>query len=91
MGGYFIPFVLMGAAAVYLDVWVTQGLFGFENPYCVIALCVISVLALLGSFRDGRLPAIIMMIVGIVTGVLATNYLRTSYFDQPSVLIGVGL
>ncbi len=83
--------LFFGVVAVLIDVWITQGLLGFENPYVIFSLSVMAVFTISGALRDDSLAMILAMLTGVVLGVLITNLLRVKLFDQPSLLAGIGL
>ena len=83
--------LFLGAIAVVADVWITQALLGFDNPYIVFSLAVMAIFAITGAFRDNSLPMVLAFQCGVIVGVLATNTLRVVIDDQPSILTGVGL
>ena len=83
--------VVIGALALCADVWITQGMLGFESPYIVIALAVMAVLAISGALKDGSVAVVMSFLTGILVGVLVANLVYVRVFDQQSMLTGVGL
>jgi hypothetical protein len=83
--------LLLGSAALYMDAWLTTGVFGFENPYLTLAICVLAVMAVVGSVRLSDRGRIIGTVIGIGVGIIATNSLRVAAFSAESLLAGIGL
>lgn len=83
--------LVIGAAAVLIDFWVTQTLLGFVYPYVIFAIAFISIFAITGACRDNSLPMVLTFLTAIVVGVLGTNTLRVVAADRASVLAGIGL
>ncbi len=91
MVGMFVGGVVTGVVALLLDVWVTQALLGFENPYIVFSLAVMAVFVISGSMKDNSLGVVLPLLSGIIIGVLTMNTIRVHGFDEASMLAGVGL
>ncbi len=87
----FFTLVMVGGLFVFADSYITMGLLGFENPYLIIGLSVMWIMALVGFKTSDDKPQIILALVGLPIGVVLTNYLRVSFFDASSVLQGIGL
>ncbi len=83
--------VMLGAAAMLLDTFITNGLLGFENGYISYALLFSTIFMITGAFRDDSVSMIMSVILGIVVGILTLNLARVQVFDKPSLLAGIGL
>ena len=91
MVGMFVGGVVTGVVALLLDVWVTQALLGFENPYIVFSLAVMAIFVISGSMKDNSLGVVLPLLSGIIIGVLTMNTIRVHGFGEASMLSGVGL
>jgi len=54
--GMFLGGMMIGVFTLLLDVWITQALFGFENPYLVMALAFMSIFGSWSAPLSASLP-----------------------------------
>jgi len=89
--GMFLGGMMIGVFTLLLDVWITQALFGFENPYLVMALAFMSIFGITGAMKDDSLAVVLTFLVGTAVGVVTMNAIRVHAFGETSMLSGIGL
>ena len=82
---------MIGVFTLLLDVWVTNALLGFENPYITFALAFMSIFGITGAMKDDSLGVVLPFLGGTVIGVIGMNAVRVHGFGEASMLSGVGL
>lgn len=83
--------MMIGVFTLLLDVWVTNALLGFENPYLTFALAFMSIFGITGALKDDSLTVVLTFLAGTVVGVIGMNAVRVHAFGEASMLSGVGL
>ena len=83
--------MMIGVFTLLLDVWVTNALLGFENPYITFALAFMSIFGITGALKDDSLDVVLPFLAGTIIGVIGMNAVRVHAFGEASMLSGVGL